>query len=190
MINLLPQQNKNEFTAGRVNVILLRYIWITATLLGLLAVICILTYFMLNTTSQAAKQEIEENNKIAAEYSETLKRAQDFQKNLTVAQQILDRQTNYSKTLLQISALITPGSVLNSILLDNSTYGAPYDLQVLAESETAAIRLKKSFESSDIFTNVQFKTLRRDTNTTDEGNSRYPITVSMQVAIKKEAANE
>lgn len=187
MINLLSPADKKDFAAGRVNALLLRYLWAVGFLFALLIVMSVLTYFALDGAKTQAEEQQKDNNATFAQYQPIQLRATEFQSNLQVAKTILEQQTNYSSVLLKIAALMPAGTTLNSISLDATTYGTPMELQIHAKTEQAAISAKSAFQNSPLFSNVQFKSITiGDTSATNA----YPVTATIQVAINKEVAKQ
>ena len=156
MINLLPPQLKKQFVAGRVNTLLVRYLWMTVGFFGLLAIISGLTYVMLETTKKNAQQQIDDNNARVVDYNDIQARTQALQSNLSAAKAILEKQTHYSEALLKIAKSLPDGIVLGKISLDSSTYGTPVTIHFLAKDEETAIALKKQLQESTIFSDVHF----------------------------------
>ena len=181
MINLLPPALKKDINAGRVNVLLVRYIWLLVMLIALLAVFVVFATFVLRGIRSNAEAQINDNTQRATSYAAIKARATTFQSNLATAKSILSRQTNYSSIILDISAHLPAGVVLENISLDAKTFGTPMELRAKAKSREAANNLKDSLESSSIFKDVQFKSL---TNTTDANG--YSVSVVLQVTIDKE----
>ena len=186
MINLLPPQNKKQFIAGRVNTLLMQYIWITAALFGLLGIISGLTYFMLETTRMNAEQQITENTSRVTNYQQIQQRTAEFQSNLTIAKAILDQQTYYSGALMKIAKYLPSGTVIDKISLDSSTYGTPISLHFLAEDEDTAITLKKARQESNIFSDVHFQTLNLEENGKGANDKVYRVGITMSTTIRKE----
>lgn len=194
MINLLPPAAKRDFTAGRVNALLVRYIWITLALFGLLAVLCGLTLVMLEDTKQAAQQQIASNDADVASLTDIQIRADSFRANLAISKAILDQQTHYTDTLLKISGLMmdydkdgkpaVQGTVLNNISLDQSAYGTPMNLQIFAKNEDAAFHLKSNFQSSPMFKDVHFQSLSMGSDSSTD--AAYPVSGQLIVTINKE----
>lgn len=181
MINLLPQEARKNLRAGRANTILVRYLWIVAALFALLAVISGLTYILLTTEQANQQRERDANSKQIAENQAIQQRQQEFKTNLLVANTILDQQTSYSYVLLKLARLMQPGTVLSNIVLDQEQYGTPMEITFSAKSEDNAIKLRNSFQNSDLFSNVQFKSVAIGGN-----ENPYPVTAVMQVTINKE----
>ncbi len=188
MINLLPPAAKHEFAAGRVNALLVRYIWITLILFGLLAALCGLTYVALNGSKETAQQLITANETSVAGLQQIQAQSAAFKSDLATAKAILDQQTYYTSTLLKIGGLITPGTTIDSLSLDQSSYGtAPITLQVMATSEQAALDLKSSLQSSDLFSDVHFESITFASNDETHASSVYPVTAQLVLTINKGA---
>ena len=186
MINLLPPESKKHFIAGRVNTLLVRYIWLTAALFGLLALISGLTYVMLENTKQQAQQQIQTDDSQVAGFSDTQQRTKEFQDNLSVAKTILDRRTYYSGALLKLARYLPAGTVIDKVTLDSSTYGTPISLHFLAEDENTAISLKKALQDSNMFSDVHFQTLNLAENGKGANGKAYRVGITMSTTIKKE----
>lgn len=186
MINLLPPQTKKMFVAGRVNTLLVRYIWMTAGFFGLLAVISGLTYVMLDTTKANADQQIEDNNSRVAGYNQIQVQTQEFQQNLATAKAILDKQTYYSGALLKIAKYLPAGIIIDRISLDSATYGTPVTLHFLAADEERAIALKAALNESKIFSDVHFQTLNLAENGKSANGTVYRVGITMSTTINKE----
>ena len=187
MINLLPPEAKRPFAAGRLNSMLIRYIWITLLLCGLIGILSAFTSVTLDVIKQSAQTRINENLASVSNLSGIQQRADAFRTNLAVSKAILDQQTHYTDTLLKITSLMTPGTTLNNITLDESTYGTPMSLQVNAKTEQDAIALKQSFQSSPLFSDVHFLSLTLSNSTNQQAGSAYPVNAQLVVTIKKGA---
>ena len=184
MINLLPPAVKHNLNAGRVNALLIRYIWITVALLVLLAGLCGLSVVALQGAKTSAEQQISTNDKSVAELDSIQQRADNFRANLAISKAILDQQTHYTDTLLKISSLMTPGTTLNNLSLDQSTYGTPMTLQISATDEQAVIKLKQSFQESPLFTDVHYLSIAI-ADSSAASNNAYPVTAQLVVTINR-----
>lgn len=186
MINLIPPALKKQFVAGRVNTILVRYIWIVIMLLILLGVISALTYYMLDSARASAEERIKENNAETSSYQQVQARTTEFQSNLATAKTILDKQTYYSGALLKVVKYLIPGTVMDSISLDSSTYGTPMTLEIYALNENVAIDLKRSFQESNVLDDAHFQSLSLGTETKNINGKDYTVKITMTVTINKE----
>jgi Tfp pilus assembly protein PilN len=185
MISLLPPEQKREISAARTNTLLIRY---NVLLLGALAFLLLsigIVYFYLNNAKTNNEKVMSENQAKVANFSTIAEQAQIFRQNLSTAKQILDRQVNYTKVILEIAQLLPGGVVLTNLSLDAATFGSETTLVAQAKSYDQAVALKDSFSQSPLFSNVHFQSI----NTTEgaAGNT-YPITVTLSVTFKKGAA--
>jgi Tfp pilus assembly protein PilN len=182
MINLLPPEEKRQLHAARSNTLLIRY---NIFLLGVVAFMMVslaVTYVFLNSAKQSADLTIQENEAKATEYADVQKQADQFRVHLTTAKQILDNEVTYSKVVTAIAKLIPRGVILENLSLDSQTFGTETALVALAKDYNSALSLKESFEKSTLFSNVHFQSI------TSGGATAYPVTVNLNITIKKEAA--
>jgi Tfp pilus assembly protein PilN len=88
--------------------------------------------------------------------------------------------------MIQIAQLLPPGVVLDNLTLSTATIGTPIVLSAHAANNNDALALKDSFSRSSLFTGVSILTL---TNTSGaNADTTYPIAVTLNVTINKEAA--
>jgi len=184
MINLLPPTEKKELKAARTNVLLLRYNFFLVGAVAFLGLATAVTYFYLSTTKANAEQVINENAAKVSAYATTATQAEQFRKNLTTAKQILDHEVTYSKVIIGIAQTLPKGVVFTNLNLDSQTFGTETTFAAKAKSYDNALALKEAFEKSPMFTNVHFQSITSG----DSGDTGYPITINLNVTIKKDAA--
>jgi Tfp pilus assembly protein PilN len=183
MINLLPSENKRELIAARTNTLLVRYnVFMIGAVVFLFIAIGVV-YVYLGNAKATAEKTIAENQSKVIGFKDVEEQATEFRQNLTIAKQILDREVNYTHVILRIAKLLPSGTVLSGLSLDSATFGTQTTLVAKAKSYEQAIALKDSFSKSDLFSDVHFQSI-----TTTEGASAYPLTVTLNVTFKKEAA--
>lgn len=183
MINLLPPEEKRQLRAARSNTLLIRYNILLLSVVGFMGIAVAITFVFLNATQQGAKQTIAENNTQVAQYASVQSQAEQFKQHLATAKQILDNEVTYSKVVLEISQLIPGGVVLENLGLDSETFGTETTLVAQAKSYSSALALKDSFEKSSLFSDVHFQSI-----TAGNTQTSYPITVNLNITIKKDAA--
>ncbi|HET8884056.1 MAG TPA: PilN domain-containing protein [Candidatus Saccharimonadales bacterium] len=184
MINLLSPEDKRQLRASRSNSLLLRYNIFLLGALVFLGLAIGVTYVYLTSAKTNAEQLINENEAKASSYASVAAKAERLKGNLATAKQILDKEVTYSKAILAIAKLVPNGVVLQSLDLDSQTFGTPTTLIAEAKSVEAAINLKNSFQNSSLFSNVHFESIASGGN----DNVEYPVTVSLNVTISKDAA--
>jgi Tfp pilus assembly protein PilN len=187
MINLLSDSYKREIRAGRMNVILLRYIMMLIGGIVLLSVLIGGSYVVLTTARSDAQSKVNENRTNLAKYSNLKTQADAFRSDLSTAKTIFDKEIQYSKLIYKIADIIPRNVVLDSLTLDPSKVGSSATMNASAKSYDDAVNLKKALiANGNIFTDVSFDTLNN--GATAEGTSDpYPVKVSLKVTIQKAA---
>lgn len=182
MINLLPYEEKRQLKAARTNTLLIRYNVFLAVAVVFLGIAIGITYFFLINAKSSAEIVIGENKAKVADYAQVEAQAQLFRTNLATAKQILDSEVTYTKVMLDIARLMPSGTVLDKLSLDAQTFGTPTTMTAQASSYEAALKLKEAFQGSTILSDVNFQSITSSTS------GSYPLTVSFNVTIKKDAA--
>lgn len=182
MINLLPPEEKRQLRAARTNTLLLRYNIFLIGAVVFLGLAVGVTYVYLSNTKASAETLISENRARVASFADVQTQADVFKANLATAKQILDNEVVYTKVMLAIAALLPSGTILEKLSLDSQTFGTQTTLGARAASYDDALRLKEAFEKSSLLTNVHFQSI------TSGGQAPYPLTVNLNVTIKKDAA--
>lgn len=182
MINLLPDTNKKELRAARMNVILLRYNIFTVITVFLFLLALGGFYFFLTTTKAAAEESNSENQAKANSYSNTKKAADEYRANLATAKQILANKVNYTSVVLGITELLPKGVVLDNINLSAKDFGNQTVIAAHASNYDAVTQLKQNFQQSKVFSNVFFQTIN---DTGDSPDKNHPISVNISVKINK-----
>lgn len=185
MINLLPDDHKQQIRAGRTNVLLVRYIAMLSTAIIVLGGLVVGAYLVLNVTRESAQAKVDDNDRQVADYIAIRNEAEQFRSDLATAKTILDNEIAYSKLIYRIADALPSGTALDSLELDSAKLGSNATMSASAIDYAAAVKLKEAFiEDENLFTNVSFETI---SNQSDSGGDRYPIKVSLSVTIRKEA---
>jgi Tfp pilus assembly protein PilN len=184
MINLMPDDAKKEIRSARVNVILMRYIVVILFAFGFLVLLLAGSYIVLTQTKNSAQQLIDANGTKAQVYSNTKAQVDALSSSLSQAKTILNQEILYSNVLTNIGKQMPAGTVLDSINLNAASFsGTPVTLKAYAKTTDAAVALRGKFQSSPIFTNVNFESV-----TDSAGIDGYPVSVSMTLTVTKAAA--
>jgi Tfp pilus assembly protein PilN len=184
MINLMPDEAKQEIRSARVNVILARYIAIILLAFCFLILLLGGSYVVLTQTKANAQSLIDANQSKAAIYSTTKAQVDALTSRLAQTKSILDQEILYSNVLVNIGKQMPAGTVIDSVSLDTASFsGKPVTLKAYAKTTDAAVALRQKFQTSPIFSKVNFESVS-DTS----GISGYPVSVSMTLTIAKAAA--
>lgn len=195
MINLLPDNDKREIRAARSNVMLLRYNFLLFGVAAFILVSGLIVYALLSNSKNAAEVATEANTSRAAQYATTRTQADEYRKNLSTAQQILDNEVIYTDLVFEITKLLPTGVILNNLDLDAKEFGTATLISASVKDFTAVEALKQSFEKSAIMSDVHFQTITNTAVSAANGqaqgssaqNSAYPISVSISVTLNKVA---
>lgn len=182
MINLLPDTQKIEIRSARVNVVLTRYIVIILLAFAFLAALLAGSYVVLSQTKSTAEKRIALNS--AKTEADTTKAQVDaLSASLSQTKTILDQEVLYSNVLMNIGQQMPTGTVLASVSLNSASFtGTPITLKAYAKTTDDAVALRQKFQSTPIFTNVNF-----DSVTDAAGIAGYPVSVSMTLVVTKAA---
>lgn len=180
MINLLPYDTKRQTKAARMNVILVRYIVILGISAGFLILASLVTYFFINKSLLFAKPIILDTSSSKAQTE-----ASAITTNLTKAKSILDQQVSYGKVISAIASALPAGTILNSLSINDSSFGATTGLQVLAKTDDSEAMLKNNFSSSQYFSG--YKLVSAITN--PDSTSKYPFLLNIDITINRVAAS-
>lgn len=184
MVNLLPMREKKEISAGRVNVLLLRYCFATLLFAGFLFLAIAAFYFLLANSKNDTQKMIDDGHARMSEHQLTKKEVDTFQNNLKTAKTILDKEIHYSKVITKIASTIPSGVTLQSLELSSESFGKPASINASGKSSNDALRLKTSLEKSGIYDNVHLESV----TVADENKSGYPVNITINVTIKAEVA--
>jgi cell division protein FtsB len=184
MINLMPDNAKKEIRSARMNVILGRYIIVILFAFGFLVLLLAGSYVVLTQTKQSAQRLIDANGTKANVYSSTKAQVEALSSSLSATKTILDQEVLYSNVLMNIAHQMPAGTVLGGITLNAASFtGTPITLKAYAKTTDDAVALRQKFQSSPIFTNVNFDSVSGSAGITD-----YPVGVSMTLTVTKAAA--
>lgn len=183
MINLMPNDAKKEIRAARMNVVLSRYIIVILLAFAFLVLLLAGSYVVLSQNKASAERLIQTNNVKADVYSSTKAQVDALSSNLLVTKNILDQEVLYSNVLMNIGQQMPTGTVLSSIALNSASFtGTPVTLKAYAKTNEDVVALRQKFQSSPIFTRVNF-----DSVSDSAGIDGYPISVSITLTIAKAA---
>lgn len=186
MINLLPAYEKKEIRAGRVNVLLRRYLTASFFIFMLLMSVIAVFYFIMMHSRANIQNSIDQGRAKIAQYQSAQNEIDSFRKNLDTAKKILEKEIHYSKVITRIAATLPPGVILQSLNLSPASFGKPISLNALGRNTTDALTLKKYMEDSGIYSNVHLESV---TNNRESTNG-YPVTITINVTINPEVAKQ
>lgn len=187
MINLLPDEHKQEIRAGRTNVLLLRYIGISLVAVVVLGGLIAGVYLTLNEAKAVAEAAVAENQSRTSEYQAVKTQSESFRADLATAKGVLDSSVSFSKLIYRIAEIVPPNVILSSLALDPQTFGSSVTMSASARSFDDAAKLRDAFiRSNEVFSNVQLQTIESSGDSSGESGA-YPVKVNLSVVINKGA---
>ncbi len=183
MINLLPDERKAEIRAGRTNVLLLRYIFISLSAVVVLGGLLVGSYVVLDGAKQGAQLKVSENQSRVSAYNDVRSQADSFRADLATAKTVLDDDTSFTELIYKIADIIPRNVVLDDLNLDPATFGSDTTMTASAKTFTDAGRLKDAFtKNGEIFSKVQIQSLSSDDSS---AQTEYPVKITLKVVINK-----
>ena len=174
MINLMSYDAKKQTRAARMNVALFRYIVILAFSIIFLALACAATYYFLSNNKP--KPAVKDNSYLLLQKKENTIRA-----DLITAKNILDRQIVYSDVITGIAVALPTGTILDSLNLNDSSFGATTNLKIFARSVDIEPKIKENFTKSLLFSNYKLQS----SGTNQNGSKEYPFMLDLTITINK-----
>lgn len=181
MINLLSTERKAALRAARVNVFLLRYIWLVLLAFVFILGTLYVSYTLLQETETSAKERIEANDVQSAAYSDTKQKVDALSTKLNGAKEVLGQSVSYAKILTTLGQSMPKGTILDSFKITQADLaGTPLELTAYAKTDEDAVSIQQALQQSQLFAAVTPK----GTSST-EGITDYPIKVTLTVTFNK-----
>ncbi len=177
MINLLPYDTKKQTRAARMNVIILRYIFILLISAAFIILSCAVVYYYLNNTKTSSTGKVNNNTSSSVTQNQTASVSTD----IATAKNILDGQVSYSDVITGIAAALPAGTVLESLSLNDSSFGTVTNLKILSRSADNETKLKDNLNTSTLFSNYKLES----TSPNQNNSSGYPYTINISLTINK-----
>lgn len=190
MINLLPDDQKKNIRAARMNVTLLRYNFILFGVLAAISATFALLYLGLQSDQKIANDNKSANQTLASKYAKDQAEITDYAKNLKLARGILDNTVSYTALINAMTELLPSGVILDSINFQAANIGQQTTFSAHAKSYTKAVELKERFQKSTIFSNVFLQNVQEVGGYRAGGDgggiySDYQFSVSISATINK-----
>lgn len=188
MINLLSPEQQRDIRAARVNITLLQYCAMFVVLGVVIGLVYGLGFWLVGQDKAAVNDKLLSQSEQSEAYAEVEKEAESFRQNLSVAKNILSKETSYSSFLTTLAADIPSGTILTSLSVGEAT---PVDakkgmtLDGRAISYAKVLELKNKLEQSALFENVSIVSATRpdDISGLSGLDAEYPYMASFSVRL-------
>jgi Tfp pilus assembly protein PilN len=197
MINLLPNDIRQDIKAARMNVILLRYNIVTFAIVLIIIGLCLAFYVFLSVTQSFAVTNNQENQEKVQELNDVKAAADEYRKNLATAKSIFDNSTKYTEVAIAITKLLPSGVVLDQLNITESNFGEPVQFAAHAKSFDHVLKLQSNFQQSELFSEPFIQNLSNGAGGGGEGsdssgstdssgsNSAYPVSFTISARLNK-----
>lgn len=179
MINLLPDDIKQDINYGKLNVTIVQFaiviILVSLSLVGLL-------FFGVSIVSQdeTTLRQITDQEKISlAQYDESLKKAEDLEKTIITVGKLLDREVSFYGLLQDIGGVIPSEASLTGISLTGNP-SEPLRIDAITNSQETAAILRQNLEESDLFSKADIQTIIVG----DVDSQNKPINYQVRIVVQ------
>lgn len=177
----MPDNAKKEIRSARMNVILMRYIFVIIFAFGFLVLLLAGSYVVLTQTKISATQVAGSSDTKSEAYTTTKAQVDALNSGLLEARSVIAQEMRYSTILTSIGQRMPTGTVVGSMILGaSSPSGTPITLKAYAKTTNEITALKNAFQSSSQFINVTV-----DPNSETKGIEGYPIGASLTLTVRK-----
>jgi Tfp pilus assembly protein PilN len=144
VINLMPPDMKEQIRYAKMNRLVLKYVWVTIVVVGVLGGIFGGAYYLIQQQTNAVAADVASKEQdINAQSSALLPKAQDASQRLNAIKYVQDTQTRFSLLIADLVKVIPQGVKLDGISLTGNDQ-APVTLQVSAEKYDDILALRNS----------------------------------------------
>ncbi|NTW62120.1 hypothetical protein HGB25_01765 [Candidatus Saccharibacteria bacterium] len=176
MINLMPYELKRQTKAARMNVIVLRYIFILIIAISFLSAAFYVTYIVVN-------EHVANENEVVIPSNTVLQsQAASYRSKLAIVASIMNQQSSYAEAMSKIGSALPAGTVLNSLTLDDNSFNIPTTLSIAATSEALEPSIKAMFQRTANISNYELVSSKVETSPKD---SKYPVTITIRVTLNR-----
>jgi Tfp pilus assembly protein PilN len=175
MINLLPQNLKQDYIYARKNVVLKKYIIIS--LVGLVGLVIITTFGLISyqkAYKNNQKQIATLTNQLQHEnIASTNQKIQNFTTTFRLVTKALSQEILFSKLITAIGAAMPPNTALTGLSLNNTSNGINLTAKATSYNSATQIQVNLSDPKRHLFKNVDIISI----NNTAQGQYNYTVSL-------------
>ena len=179
MINLLPQDVKDEYSYALRNTQLRR--WIVACFMAFVGVGIIATYGIIatqNTTDNYNRQVAQVTKDLDAQkLNETTTQVTDITNSFKLVVQVLSKEVLFSKLLKQIATVIPSNASLENLNINQTTGGVDIVANAADYDTATQVQVNLSDPNNKIFSKADIVSI---VCTESASNPRYPCSVQVR----------
>jgi Tfp pilus assembly protein PilN len=179
MINLLPDELKENHTYARHNRQLLRWVWAMVAGLGGMVVITAAGIFYMNQSVNNLSAQVQHGQELltSQHVDQVKKQTTDISNNLKLVVQVLSNEVLFSQLLKQVGTITPPNVVLTGLSI-SKTQGA-LDLNIASADYNAATQMQVNLQDphNKIFSKADIITINCNSTNADP---KYPCTAGIR----------
>ncbi len=211
MINLIPDQAKQDIRYAMRNTRLIRYTWISFSMAIAISLVTALSIFSMQSTKNGLNNELEAQNQQLAGLKDVEQKGQKLYDQIETIDQLLNRQVKFSGILPDIAKLLPSGAVLKQLDFSSSDLtgeassvaGAkpvapgtekPFVISAAVTDRTIATTLVENIKAKkDLFSTADLIDVSQNGDSTSSSSdnnenaqsAKYPYLVTIHAYFKK-----
>ena len=164
MINLLPDETKQQIRAAHANTVLAKCLIFALFSAIFVGIACLSAKYLVESTQLTDDKDSGETSQTEKNYS-------------SIIESIINKQVSYSSVIASIANALPQGVTVESISINKSTFESSITFKAHAENTVSESDIKNGggFISSSIFSNYQASDIVKN----KDGSSSYSITVNI-----------
>jgi Tfp pilus assembly protein PilN len=189
-INLLPKQHKEQIKTRRFNLYLTSLTTIVLFLIGLVIVGLFFLKISLNNQTKNLDRQIQEKNQELAKYNEEKNLIDNFNQTLTIAKELISKETNWSAILndletavpdqLRLSAFGSGGAQAGN--QNTAATTGQISISGVAANQRTIVKFIEKLKTSKYFTNPELiSTKSTQANPEEKSASAYSFEMSVNL---------
>ncbi|MBI4101049.1 hypothetical protein HY441_01070 [Candidatus Microgenomates bacterium] len=161
MINILPPDIKQQINYSKRNVRLLRYLLLSALVLGLVLVLVGGSYIYANRQIKQLEKTLATRQQERQDYKDIEAKVQTLQSNLGLIEKLFTEKTKFSVLLNDLSAVLPDGSYINEITLTGDDK-KPLEMIVTVDSFNKAAETRNALIQSARIKSADIQTITKN----------------------------
>lgn len=184
IVNLMPYKSRQQISAARANVILVKYTVILGLAALFLASASGATYLILDGMKPNAQAGVTAISSESQSYDTYKAQAITMNSTIITAKNVLDRQVySYANILTELGQKMPSGVVLESISLKSTTLGSPLALSLRAKSMVEITTFKDNINTSKLFSGYSLQTSKTVSNDPSGYNSSASVILTVNKVV-------
>jgi len=171
MINLLPPSRKRQIRYAKLNIKLLRYIFVSLVIALLLTALIGISFRQASSQAQKLQQNLSDRQAQRGQYQDTEAKVKTLQANLATIEKLFNNKTEFSSLLQDLAAVLPADAYINKITLTGDDK-KPVQLLITVNSLDTAGILRNALLKSQRIASVDIQSVNLNP---DPNNPNYSV---------------